>query len=152
MNLLHHPGFTSGRIFLYTLAPDADLLQEIANSCTDRGIITAVFYLTGTLSQASFGTYDIQQQVYVTQTEDTALEIISSMGTITFKDKIPLISASISVADKSGRIIGGRLFSPSHGIAVEIMLHELIGPALHRTYDALSGLSHWPTDNQTASY
>lgn len=138
------PEFRSGQIFLHRLPSGEDPSSVIADFCLRKGIRTATFTLAGTLSTVTLGVYDPKQQVYVTHTEETALEILSCAGNVSIKDGDPCVRASIALADLAGRIFGGRLFSPSRIFSAEMTLQALLGAPLHRTYDPGCGLDLLP--------
>jgi uncharacterized protein len=139
------PEFKSGRIFLHRLPSGDDVSSGIADFCRTKGIQTATFVLSGVLSRVTLGVYDPQQQVYVTHTEETAMEILSCEGNVSLKDERPCIHTTLALADTRGRILGGRLFSPSRIFSIEIALRELIGKPLYRSYDPGTGLDLWPS-------
>jgi uncharacterized protein len=146
-NVMAHPDclkFRSGRIFLYRLPSGEDPSPGITDICFEERIETASFTLTGVLSTVTIGVYDPRQQVHITQTEEAAMEILCCAGNVSIKNDKPCIWATIALADQTGRILGGRLFSPSRSFAVEMTLQELVGPPLQRTYDSGCGLDLWP--------
>jgi predicted DNA-binding protein with PD1-like motif len=120
--------FMPGRLFFQQLPSAEPLLDAIVSVCRHHDLSAATFSLTGALSCVTVGTFDQQQQVYVTLTEETSLEILSCTGTVCIQEGDPELSATILVSDITGKIIGGRLFSPTHGEAVHLMLQELIAP------------------------
>lgn len=136
--------FKSGRVFLHRLPSGDDPASVIAKFCREEGIQTATFVLSGVLSTVTLGVYDPQQQVYVTHTEETATEILSCAGDVSFKNETPYIHATLVLADTRGRLLGGRLFSPSQIFSIEMTLRELSGQPLYRTYDPGTGLDLWP--------
>lgn len=138
------PEFKSGRSFLHRLPSGEDPSSVIADFCRENGIQTATFSLSGVLSAVTLGVYDPQQQVYVTHTEKTALEILNCAGDVSLKDEKPYIHATIVLADTCGRLLGGRLFSPTRIFSIEMTLHELVGQPLCRIYDPGTGLDLWP--------
>lgn len=143
------PEFRSGRIFLCRLPSGDDPSSVIADFCEKNGIQTATFTLSGVLSCVTLGIYDPQQQVYVTHTEETAMEILSCSGNVSLKNEKPCINAALVLADTTGRLLGGRLFSPARIFSIEMTLHALVGQPLYRTYDPGSGLDLWPHRRST---
>lgn len=138
------PELRIGRIFLFRLPSGTDPLLDITGFCIQKEIKTAIFSLGGIFSTVTTGVYDAQQQVYVTHTEETPMEILNCSGNITVLNGSPFPCCTLTLADKTGRITGGRLFSPTRNLAVEISIRELTGPPIQRTYLAELGLDLWP--------
>lgn len=135
--------FKSGRVFLCRLPAGSDLLVSISDVCRKNGIRAATVTLTGAVASATLGVYDQQQQVYVTHTEAAPMEIVSAAGNVSMKKGTPVVHATITLSDQTGKIVGGRLFSPSRIFAVEMTLRELTGQPLERAYDDGTGLDLW---------
>lgn len=135
--------FKSGRIFLCRLPTGSDLLVSISDVCRKNGIRAATFTLTGAVASATLGVYDQQQQVYVTHTEAAPMEILSATGNVSMKKGTLVVCATIALSLQTGKIVGGRLFSPSRMFAVEMTLRELTGHPLKRAYDEGTGLDLW---------
>ena len=103
----------------------------------------AGFFVVGSVSSATFGSYDQKQLVYVTTTEETDLDIVVCTGNVSMQNGTPVAEAHIVLGDKQGNITGGRLFSETIIFAGEIDLQELIGKPLERVYDDTTGLMLW---------
>lgn len=138
------PQFSFGRIFLHRLPPGEDPARVIVDICFEEKIGAATFTLSGVLSSVTLGVYDLRQQVYITRTEETAMEILNCSGNVSIKNGKPFLRATLVLSDQTGRVTGGRLFSPSRIFAAEMTLQELVGPPLFRLYDTASGLDLWP--------
>ena len=132
-----------GRRLLGCLPHGKDLIQSIEDFCLENSIQMATFSMIGAVSSFTIGAYDQQQQVYVTFSRKTPLEIITCTGNVSIKDKKSFVHAHIVLGDEQGKTIGGHLFSDSIIFAGEIELQELIGKPMERSYDQTTGLWLW---------
>lgn len=130
--------YKNGRRFLIRAAHGRDLIGALRKFCIDRKVTTAVFTVTGTVSSYTIGTYDPKQQVYVTYSEEAALEIAACSG-ILMVDANPSVSANIVLADQQGKTVGGRLFSDTIVYCGEMDIQELVGKPGIRLYDQITG-------------
>jgi predicted DNA-binding protein with PD1-like motif len=143
--------FKLGRRFLGCLPHGKDLITSIENFCTASNILMATFSVVGAVSSATIGVYDQKQHVYVTFTENTAMEIVNCSGNVSLKDKTPVIQSHIVLADEHGKITGGHLFSETILFAGEIDLQEMTGKPLERAYDNKTGLMLWNLESPGGS-
>jgi predicted DNA-binding protein with PD1-like motif len=135
--------YRCGRCILARFSGGEDLIGAIGALCSDHRVDTAAFTLSGTLASATYGVYDPDQQVYVTESEELSFEILSGSGTVCRGEKTSFVWANLALADRDGRVCGGRIFTPTKVFAVEIMLRELVGERARRTYDDATGLPLW---------
>jgi predicted DNA-binding protein with PD1-like motif len=135
--------YTLGRRFLADLPRQADLMESLTQFCQARAIGAGAFAVIGALKSATIGIFDQKQQVYVTHTEGSTLEIVSCTGNISIENGRPCLKAHTLLADIEGRVTGGRLFSPSPIFYAELDLQEFIGQPMARAYDPLTGLQLW---------
>jgi len=135
--------FTLGRRFMGRIPQGQDLIAAIEHFCLAQNIQMAAFTATGALSSATLGTFDQQQQVYVTTVEDKPFSLVACQGNVSIKDARPFVYVSAVLSDTDGHIIGGRLFTNTIIFAGEFDLQELTGPPLTRHYDATTGLMLW---------
>ena len=135
--------FKCGRCFAGRLPYGKDLIQVIEEFCVSSSIQMASFSLIGAVSSYTIGAYDQKQQVYVTETETAAREIVNCIGNISMMDGKPMVHAHIVLGDEKGNTIGGHLFSGTILFAGEISLLEFIGNPLVRAYDERTGLNLW---------
>jgi len=135
--------FTPGRYFVGRLPYEKDLITSIENFCRESSIQTATFSVIGAVSSYTIGTYDQNQQVYVTKTETAPLEIVTCIGNVSLKEGSPFIHAHIVLGDEQGKTTSGHLFSETILFAGEITLQEFTGKPLERTYDEKTGLFLW---------
>ena len=148
----HH--YQPGRHFLGRLTGHEDLIQAITDLGVQEQIATASVSITGRVSRLTVGTYDPNQQVYITRTEERAMEIVSCRGLLTTKGERPFFHAHILLADVN-TVVGGRLFSETLAADAECVVNEICGPSTLRVYDprigqlALSFLENAPEDRSS---
>lgn len=140
----HDRTYTPARRFLVALPAGQDLIAGLEAVCERNGIETAVFSLIGTASHLTIGTYDQQQQVFVTRRKEGFYEIVNCTGNICRSGNGWQINARITAADIDGCVWGGTLFSETRLFAGELDLTELSGAAISREYDPATGLMLWP--------
>ena len=139
--------FRNGRILMGRLPMEGDLITNISALCRLNSVSMASFSINGNLLSATFGIYDQNQQVYVTEVVESPLEILSCYGTVSHDSEELSIFIQGAMADPDGQFIGGRIFSPTRAFMVEIILQEIIGSPLERTYDHKTGQKIWPKSN-----
>ena len=120
-----------------------DVISAIGRFCRKNDIQMAAVSVHGAVSSVTLGTFDHQQQVYVTVAENGPLSFGACQGNISLKDERPFVYLSAVLSDVDGRTIAGRLFSETIVFAAEIDLQELHGPPLARHYDAKTGMMLW---------
>jgi predicted DNA-binding protein with PD1-like motif len=135
--------FTPGRRLVGRLPHGQDLIKTIERFCLFNEVHMAAIAVNGAISSVTLGTFDQQQQVYVTTVIDKPLSFAACQGNVSIKDNRPFVHISAVLSDTDGRVTGGRLFSDTIIFAGEIDLQELTGPPLTRQYDATTGLMLW---------
>lgn len=135
--------FEPGRHFVGRLAYGNDLITSIEEFCKNLSIQMATFSVIGAVSSVTIGSYDQNQQVYVTCKEKAPLEIVSCTGNISLKDGSPFAHAHIVLCDEQGKTTAGHLFTETIIFAGEINIQELIGKPMERAYDDKTGLMLW---------
>ncbi len=139
-------GFEAGRIMLGRLPHGKDLLEAIEAFCADHCVEMGVFSIIGSVTSATLGSYDQNQQVYVTYKKEEALEIVHCTGNISLKGGKAAVHAHGVFADMDGNTIGGHVFSKTTVYAGEIYIKELLGRPLERVYDNDTGLFLWKAE------
>ncbi len=143
MDTISHATFEAGRCMLGRLPHGKDLLKTIEEFCAQNSIQTGVFSIIGSVMSATLGSYDQNQQVYVTFKKDEPLEIVHCTGNVSLKDGKIAMHAHAVLADMNGQTIGGHIFSETVVYAGEIYIQELLGKPLEREYDDTTGLPLW---------
>lgn len=119
--------YYNDRHFIEAIPSGSDLIDAIVSICRENSIETAVFSVIGSVVSATIGVYDQKQEVYVTQIEKAATEVVSCLGNVTQQGGSPRVRSKIILADIQGNIAGGHLFSPTIVANGEISIQELIG-------------------------
>ncbi|NVM20184.1 MAG: DUF296 domain-containing protein [Desulfobacterales bacterium] len=135
--------FTAGRSMMGRLPWGKDLIKAVEDFCADHSIKTAVFSIVGSVTSATLGSFDHNQQVYVTFKKEEALEIVHCTGNVSLKNGKPAVNGHGVFADIDGRTVGGHIFSETMVYAAEIYFQELVGGSLTREYDEQTGLFLW---------
>ena len=127
-----------GRCFLGRLTGDEDLIRAVTDLGVREHIATARVSITGRISRLTVGTFDPNQQVYITRTEERPMEIVSCQGLLSTAGEAPFFHAHIMLAD-GDTVVGGRLFPETLAAEAECVVNELNGPVTLRTYDPRTG-------------
>ena len=120
-----------------------DFVKSVEDFCLENAITVGVFSVIGAVMSATMGSYDQNQQVYVTFKKDEPLEIVHCTGNVSLKDGKVAVHAHGVFADMNGQTTGGHVFSETVVYAGEIYIQELLGKPLEREYDERTGLSLW---------
>jgi len=83
---------------------------EIGELSRQHAIQCATFSITGAFLSSTIGSYDQNQQVYISSTENMPFDILSCVGTVSLKEGRSFIVAHIILSNQFGHVIGGRLF------------------------------------------
>jgi predicted DNA-binding protein with PD1-like motif len=143
MDATSHATFEAGRCILGRLPNGKDLTKAIEELCIQNSIQAGVFFVIGSVTSLTLGSYDQKQQVYVTCKKEEPLEIVHCPGNVSLKDGKVFVHAHAVLADMNGQTIGGHIFSETIVYAGEIYIRELLGEPLEREYDKVTGLSLW---------
>ena len=143
MDMIACSMFEAGRCILSKLPHGKDLIRTLEDFCVQNSIQTAVFSVIGAVTSATLGSYDQNQQVYVTYKKEEPLEIVNCTGNVSLKDGQVAVHAHAVLADKDGQTIGGHVFSDTVIYAGEMYIRELLGTPPEREYDDTTGLPLW---------
>lgn len=134
--------FKTGRFFQGRIS-ESDIITAVHELCREYTVKCASFSVSGSVLNATIGTYDQKQQVYVTAREDGAFDILSCSGNVIRNESRFFIHADIVLSGPAGKTTGGRLFSPTLVLAGDIALAELLGNPLKKLDDDTTGLFLW---------
>ncbi len=143
MDMITCSMFEAGRCILSRLPHGKDLIRTLEDFCVQNSIQTAVFSVIGAVTSATLGSYDQNQQVYVTYKKEEPLEIVNCTGNVSLKDGQVAVHAHAVLADMDGQTIGGHVFSDTVIYAGEMYIRELLGTPPEREYDETTGLPLW---------
>jgi hypothetical protein len=134
-----------GKTVFARLDKGEDLLEAIASVAKQSKISSGFFTLIGTLKKAKIGFY--RDGNYEPIEIDGPLEIVSCIGNVSIKEKMPIIHAHMAVSDEKGQTFGGHVL-PECLISItgELMLVEAMGLKLERKFDEKTKLNLWSLD------
>ena len=70
-------------------------------------------------------------------------EIVGFIGNVSLRDDRPFLHAHATFADASGGTVGGHLTRGCEVFMAEVMIREITGVTLVRTFDEATGLAIW---------
>lgn len=140
---MEYAEYSPGRLLMGNLPHGKDIFASIEALCRAASVRTAAFSVRGVVLSYTIGAYDPQQQVYVTTSASSPMEIISCSGSLSSRNGAVETSAHIVLADDQGAVTGGRLFSDTRIFSGEIQLQECIGPPPVWAYDDTTGQMIW---------
>lgn len=116
-----------------------DLLEELTNVATERGIQLGRIEAFGAVRKARIGFYNQKSRAYRFESLDRPLEITKLIGNISLKDGEPFVHAHVTLSDESGKAYGGHLAPGTVVFACEFILEAFDGPAFNRCFDEETG-------------
>jgi len=124
-----------GRICVFRLFEDEDMIESIKQKAETNGIKAGVFILIGSIKHAVLGYY--KNGEYLNTHLEGPLEVASCIGNIAVDDKGEVVvHAHLVVSDEKGRAFGGHLMKNSPvGVTAELVVIEAIGLSLQRILD-----------------
>jgi len=135
--------FATGRTIVARLAHGADLLEEIAGLAERHGIAAGALQGLGALQRTRLAYYDQAARAYAEFDLDGPLELTCLAGNLSRRDGAPAVHAHLTLADRDGRALGGHAAPGCIVFACELVVTELLGPALDRALDGVTGLPLW---------
>jgi predicted DNA-binding protein with PD1-like motif len=129
-----------GRICFSRIFEGEDLAEAIKKRVEESGIKAGIFFLIGTLKEATVGYLKDRQYKYIHL--DGPLEIASCMGNIAVDEKGEVIlHAHLVVSNEKGQAFGGHLMKDSHVDATaELVVIEGLNVNLQRVLDEKTNL------------
>jgi predicted DNA-binding protein with PD1-like motif len=134
---------SAGRGFVGRLPTGSDLIAEIERFCAEHNVLAAQVTAIGAVRHAAFAYYDEETKGYVDLESSTHREIVGFTGHISERDGRPFLHAHATFGDASGATVGGHLRAGNEVFMVEIMIREITGVSLVRTFDEATGLHLW---------
>jgi hypothetical protein len=132
-----------GRRVVARLTHGADLLAEIVAVAEAHRMPMAELRAIGALRRARLAYYDQTDHTYGEFAVDRPVELVGLLGTVTRRDGAPAVHAHLTLADHDGRCVGGHAAPGCEIFACELVLQELVGAALERELDEVTGLPLW---------
>ena len=134
---------TAGRGFVGRLETGSDLVAEIERFCLEQGVVAAQVTVIGALRRAAYAYYEQHDHRYLELSSETHHEIVGFTGNVSLRDDKPFLHAHATFADASGATVGGHLLRGCEVFAAEVMIREVTGVSLVRTFDEETGLALW---------
>jgi predicted DNA-binding protein with PD1-like motif len=134
---------SAGRGFVGRLNTGSDLVAEIERFCHEQGVVAAQVTVIGALRRAAYAYYEQHDHRYLELSSDTHHEIVGFTGNVSLRDDKPFLHAHATFADASGATVGGHLLRGCEVFAAEVMIREMTGVSLVRTFDEETGLALW---------
>lgn len=114
------------RVIVAKIEPNEDIFDAIREIIHKHNVKSGLLNIIGALKKFTIGFFHIDKKEYETKTFDQDVELISCIGNISFKDKVPIIHLHVSVGKNDYGIIGGHLIQPSIvSITAEVYIYEI---------------------------
>ncbi|MHA1893742.1 MAG: PPC domain-containing DNA-binding protein [Candidatus Helarchaeota archaeon] len=98
-------------VIVAKLVKDSDLLKSIEKTAAENNVTSAMLYLIGAVSKATFGFFVNGE--YKTIIMEKNFEILSCLGNISKKDDDIIVHAHVTFGDSEGKAFGGHLLEGS---------------------------------------
>lgn len=129
------------RVIVGKLEPGDDLLDSLLKLVKTYKIKSGFINCIGALKQFTLGYFDLDLNEYKMETFNENVELVSCIGSVSYKDGEPIIHIHISIGRRDYSILGGHLGKPSIvSITGEVSIFE-IDKELIREIDPQFGLS-----------
>ena len=136
-----------GDVFYIRMDKGEEIISGILNVCEKEQIRSAVFSGIGGCAEAQLQTFIPETGAFETQTLCGMLELLSLMGNVISDDQNNLHHHTHAVFSyKEGQthqMAGGHMKSVTVLYTAEIELRPVIGGAIRRQYDPLTGTGFW---------
>ncbi len=128
------------RVIVGKLESGDDLLESLSKIVKTYKIKSGFINCIGALKQFTLGYYDLDLNEYKMETFNENVELVSCIGSVSYKDGEPIIHMHISIGRRDYSLLGGHLGKPSIvSITGEVSIFE-IDKELIRETDPQSGL------------
>ena len=128
------------RVIVVKLELGDDLLTSLSKIVKTYKIKSGFINCIGALNQFTLGYYDLDLNEYKMETFNENVELVSCIGSVSYKDGEPIIHMHISVGRRDYSVLGGHLGKPSIvSITGEVSIFE-IDKELIREIDPQSSL------------
>jgi hypothetical protein len=135
--------YASGRRVVARLEHGGDLLAQVAAVADAHGIATGEVRAVGALRRAELAFYDQTAKRYEPHTFERPLELLALVGNVSRRDGETAVHAHLVLGEADGRCLGGHALPGCVVFACELVLEELVGEALERGHDEVTGLPLW---------
>ncbi|MEM1995006.1 MAG: DNA-binding protein [Nitrososphaerales archaeon] len=130
-----------GKAFVCRMEFESDFLESLKEFAKEHKIKAAFFIALGAVKKASFAYYEQASKKYVEESVDEPMELLSCVGNFATLEGDVAVHAHAVFSNRAGKILGGHLLKGTIIFAGEVLIFELSGVNLVRTYDNLTGLN-----------
>ena len=114
------------RVIVVKLEPGDDLLDSISIMVKKHKIKSGFINCIGALKQFTLGYFDLGLNEYKMETFYENVELVSCIGSVSYKDGEPIIHMHISIGRRDYSVLGGHLGKPSViSITGEVSIFEI---------------------------
>jgi len=135
--------FAAGRRIVARLDHGGDLLAQVAAVADAHGVTMGEVRAVGALQRAELAFYDQTAKRYEPHTFERPLELLALVGNVSRRDGETAVHAHLVLGEADGRCLGGHALPGCVVFACELVLEELVGEALERSHDEVTGLPLW---------
>ncbi|MDR0953339.1 MAG: DUF296 domain-containing protein [Elusimicrobiota bacterium] len=135
--------YLTGRTYIFKINRGKDLQEALADFCHDNQIKCGIINGIGLLENATISYYDQAKKKHEKIVIAEELEILSLMGNVSIMDNRSHIFANLTLAKKSGEVVGGHLTLGTKVFVAEIYIQELVGEPKVRKQDKATKLNLW---------
>ncbi|MBN2802678.1 MAG: DNA-binding protein [Deltaproteobacteria bacterium] len=131
-------------IFMGQIGHDKDLLEELTSICKDNNITLGKIEAIGAVQKGEVGYYDQKEKIYLTNSFNAPMEILTCNGNISLLNETPMVHAHITFANRDGSTCGGHLLTGTKVFACEYIIYQFTNAtSLNRTKEKITGLNLW---------
>ena len=131
--------YEQGWVVVVSLPPETEVLSALTQLYTARVWPAAAVWGIGALHEIRLGYYRRRERKYHTWDLDGDWELVACHGTISTKEREPVLHLHVVVSNDRGETQGGHLVRGKVSAAGEFVVMPLPA-ALPRTYDDAVGL------------
>jgi hypothetical protein len=135
--------FAAGRRIVARLDHGGDLLAQVVAVADAHGVTMGEVRAVGALQRAELAFYDQTARRYEPHTLERPLELLALVGNVSRRDGETAVHAHLVLGEADGRCLGGHALPGCVVFACELVLEELVGEALERGHDEVTGLPLW---------
>ncbi len=135
--------YLTGRTYIFRVSKGKDLLEALTDFCHDNQIKCGIISGIGSLENATLNYFDQAKKKYDKITVERETEILNIAGNVSIMDNRSHVHVHLTLADKTGALIGGHLAAGTKVFVAEIYVQELVGEPKVRKQDKITKLNLW---------
>jgi uncharacterized protein len=137
----HATSFTLGRTLVATPQKGTDLLEQIERLVLENDIAFCRIEAIGSLDRAAMTYYDQSARGDKEIDVDRPVMLLTAAGTALMSDAGVQVHCHLVLGDALGMASGGDLSPGCVVFSCELIVQELVGPAMTRVLDPATGLT-----------